>query len=179
MESTTPLPAGKVVGVQSHLLGGIIIVPLPDVTSAYNVSAKARVHREGQLMPGFPQIDMAAGRWDSLLSSRLENPDASATDSQTKVTHFDVNGSYLAAVVSSSVEPRVRLFWGYKYSKLNIDLGLNKPEDIFGAQVQSFAGRLEEHTVSAGLEHTYALNKRWIIEGGYGLKNKILTAKVL
>jgi hypothetical protein len=178
MESTTPLPPGKALGLNYHMLGGILVIPLPDLTSAYNVSAKVRLHAEGRLYPGLPQLDLVGGQWKSLLADQVEEPDASPTDSQTKVTNLDVKGHYLAAVLTSSLEPRVRLFWSYKMSKLDIDLRLNKPEEIFGTQVDSFAGRLEEHTFAAGLEHAYAKGGRWTIEGGYGLKNHLLTAKV-
>lgn len=178
MESTTPLPPGKGLGVNYHMLGGIIIIPLPDLTSAYNISAKVRLHPEGRLAPGLPQLDIVGGQWNSLLADSLEDKDATAADSQTKVTNLDVKGHYLAAVVTSSLEPRVRLFWSYKMSKLDIDLRLNKPEEIFGTTVDSFAGRLEEHTFAAGLEHAYKNGGRWTIEGGYGMKNHLLTAKV-
>jgi hypothetical protein len=177
METTTPLPPGRALGFNYHFLGGIMIVPLPDITTAYNISGKLRIHAEGRLMPGLPQLDVVGGRWDSALAGKLEDPDATAADSQTKVKTFDVNGSYIAAVLASSLEPRVRLFWSYKVSKLNVDVGLNKAEDILGSKVQSFSGRLKEETFAAGMEHTYGNNKRWIIEGGYGMKNHLLTAK--
>jgi hypothetical protein len=178
METTTPLPPGKGLGVNYHFLGGILIVPLPDITTAYNISAKVRLHPEGRLYPGLPQLDLVAGRWKCLPAHKLEDSNASPTDSQTKVTNFDVGGHYVAAVVSSSLEPRVRLFWSLKASKLDVDVGLNKPTDVFGTQVQKFRGRLLEKTFAAGLEHTYAENKRWTIEGGYGMKNHLLSAKV-
>lgn len=178
MESTTPLPPGKAVGVNYHMLGGILIIPLPDLTSAYNVSAKLRLHAEGRLYPGLPQFDLVGGYWNSLLAGSLEDADATPADSDTKVTNLDVKGRYWGLVAASSLEPRVRLFWSYKMSKLDIDVGLNKPEEIFGTMVQGFSGRLEEHTFAAGMEHAYADGKRWTIEGGYGMKNHLLTAKV-
>ena len=178
MESTTPIPPGKFIGVNYHFLGGILIIPLPDITTDYNISGKVRLHPEGRLYPGLPQLDLDAGYWKSPLAHKLEHPDASATDSQTKLTRLNVGGQYMAAVMSSSVEPRVRLFWGYKVSRLHVDMGLNKPSDVFGTQVQSFSGRLREDTFSAGIEHAYSDGKRWTMEGGYGLKNHLLSAKV-
>jgi hypothetical protein len=160
------------------MLGGIIVIPLPDLTTAYNYSIKARLHREGQLAPGLPELDLIGGQWNCVFAKKLEKKDAKPTDSKTSVTNFDVKGHYLAATLSSSVEPRVRLFWSYKVSRLNIDMELNKPDTILGTQVQSFAGRLTEHTVSAGIEHTYKPGHTWIMEGGYGAKNHLLTAKV-
>src|SRR3989344_6070576 len=71
MESTFPLPPGKRFGVNTHLLGGIIIIPLPDVTSVFNFSAKVRVHPESKLAPGLPQVDFVGGYWNSALTSMV------------------------------------------------------------------------------------------------------------
>ena len=178
MESTNPLPPGKRFGVNSHLLGGILIIPLPDITSAFNVSAKVRLHPEGKIAPGFPQVDLIGGYWDSLLTSSVEQKGATANDTETKITRAKFGGSYAAVVLASSLEPRVRLFWGYKFSRLAIDIGLNRPETILGNTISSFKSELTEHTLSAGIEHTYGQDKRWILEGGYGVKNNLLSAKV-
>ena len=62
-------------------------------------------------------------------------------------------------------------------SKLH-SIGLNRPEKILGNTISSFKSELTEHTLSAGIEHTYGQDKRWIIEGGYGVKNNLLSAKV-
>lgn len=178
MESAFPLPPGKRAGLNYHFLGGIILVPLPDVTSAGNLAAKVRLHPEGRLAPGLPQLDLVGGYWKSFLSSLIEDKNAKATDADTKVTKADLNGLYTGFTMASSLEPRVRLFWGYKYSDLNIDINLNKAENVLGSSVSSFKGSLTEHTFSAGMEHTYGENKRWIIEGGYGMKNNLLSTKV-
>jgi hypothetical protein len=177
-ESTYPLPPGKRFGLNYHFLGGLLVLPLPDITSAYNLSGKVRLHPEGRLLPGLPQLDVVGGHWDFLFSSVVEDENAKATDSQTKITDADFSGSYAGLVVTSSLEPRVRLFWSYKYSRLDIGVGLNKPEKIFGTEVTGFSGRLTEHTLAAGMEHTYGPNKRWLIEGGYGLTNHLLSARV-
>lgn len=178
IESTNPLPPGKKFGVNYHFLGGIVIIPLPDITSAYNISGKVRLHPEGRLVPGLPQLDVVGGYWDSILTSLIEDKNAKATDTDTKVTKASLSGQYAALVMASSLEPRVRLFWSYKYSKLDMSIDLNKSENILGSQVSSFKGKLEEHTLAAGLEHTYGQDKRWIIEGGYGMRNNLITAKV-
>lgn len=178
MESTNPLPPGKRFGINYHFLGGILIVPLPDITSAANLAGKLRLHPEGKLYPGLPQIDLVGGYWESLLTTLIEDSDAKATDNDTKIKNADFKGSYAGFTMTSSLEPRVRLFWGYKYSRLNINIGLNKPETILGNSISSFEGRVKEHTFSAGIEHTYGQDKRWILEGGYGVTNHLLTAKV-
>ena len=178
MESSNPLPPGKFIGFNYHFLGGILIVPLPDVTSAANLSGKFRIHPEGRLYPGLPQFDVVGGYWTSLLTPMIEDKNASATDTETKLKRADLKGYYSGLVMTSSLEPRVRLFWSYKYSKLDIDIDLNKSEKILGSTVSSFKGGLREHTLSAGLEHTYGKDKRWIFEGGYGVINNLITGKV-
>lgn len=178
MESVNPLPPGKRAGINYHFLGGIILVPLPDITSAGNFALKARLHPEGRLYPGLPQVDIVGGYWKSLLTGLIEDKNAKETDKDTKVTKADLYGSFYGLTFTSSLEPRVRLYWNYKYSDLSIDINLNKTEDILGSRVSSFKGGLTEHTFSAGMEHTYGKDKRWVIEGGYGIKNNLLTAKV-
>ena len=178
MESTNPLPPGKCAGLNYHFLGGIIIVPLPDITSAANISLKLRLHTEGRLYPGLPQVDVVGGYWKSFLASMIEDKNAKDTDTDTKITKADLHGMFCGLTMASSLEPRVRLFWGYKYSNLNIDINLNKTQDILGSKVNSFNGRFNEHTFSAGMEHTYGQDKRWIIEGGYGVMNNLLSTKV-
>lgn len=178
MESTNPLPPGKRVGLNYHLLGGIIILPLPDLTSAINGAAKVRLHPEGKLYPGLPQFDLVGGYWDSLLVASIADKNAKPTDTTTKITEAKMGGYYTGLTMTTSLEPKIRLFWGYKYSRLDVNVTLNRPEKILGATVKSFEGKLDEHTLSAGLEHTYGKDRRWIMEGGYGVKNNLLTAKV-
>lgn len=178
MEADTPLPPGKWLGFNYHFLGGILIIPLPDVTSAVNLSAKVRVHPEGRLMPGLPQFDLVGGFWTSALASAIEDSDAKATDAETKIKSAELGGKFFGLVATTSLEPRVRLFYGYKYSQLDLKIGLNKAQDILGSQVTSFDGGLKEHTLSAGIEHAYKPGKVWTLSMGYGLKNQLLTAKV-
>ncbi|MBI1979332.1 MAG: hypothetical protein HYS58_01055 [Elusimicrobia bacterium] len=178
MESTNPLPPGKWIGASYHFLGGILIVPLPDLTSAGNISGKLRLHAEGRMVPGLPQLDVVGGYWSSLLTDMVVDKNATAADSDTKVTDASLKGSYYGVVMTSSLEPRVRLFWSYKFSKLDMKLDLNKEQDILGSKVKSFNGGMTEHTLSAGLEHAYAKNRKWIIQGGYGMTNNLITTKV-
>ena len=178
MESTNPLPPGKMFGLNYHMLGGIVLVPLPDLTTAGNLSAKIRLHPESRLAPGLPQLDLVGGYWNCFPASLIEDKNAKATDADTKITHADLHGYYTGLVMTSSIEPRVRLFWSYKYSKLDMTIDLNKDTDILGSRVNTFSGGLTEHTFAAGMEHTYGQDKRWIIEGGYGIRNNLLSAKV-
>lgn len=178
MESTNPLPPGKWLGFNYHFLGGILIVPLPDLTSAANLSGKVRLHPEGRLYPGIPQFDIVGGYWGSLLTPLIEDKNSTDTDSQTKLKRANLKGYYGGLVMTSSLEPRVRLFWSYKFSRLDIDFDLNKSQKILNTSVKSFNGNLREHTLSAGLEHTYGKDKRWILEGGYGVSNNVITGKV-
>src|SRR5438874_9775171 len=105
MESTNPLPPGKMFGLNYHFLGGIVLIPLPDVTTAGNLSAKIRVHPEGRLIPGFPQVDVVGGYWNCIPSSLLEDKSAKPTDTDTKITKAELSGYYSGLVVTSSLEP--------------------------------------------------------------------------
>jgi hypothetical protein len=178
MEQTSPLPPGRRLMVNYHFLSGFLIVPLPDIaTSAINGSAKLRLHPEGRRIPGFPQVDFCLGYWASLLTGLVEKEPEEPDD--TTITDLSVDGSYYALTLSSSIEPKVRLFWGYKYSRLNIELQLSKEEEIMGQVADYFNNGLREHTVSAGIELATNVNKQWVLQWDYGIVNKVVSAKVM
>jgi hypothetical protein len=163
-----------------HFLSGFLIVPLPDIaTTAINISGKLRLHPEGRRIPGFPQVDFSYGYWTSLLAGLVEdNPDPEKPD-ETRITSLGVGGHYLGFTLASSVEPKVRLFWGYKYSSLDIELKLSKEEEIMGATADYFNNGLREHTVSAGIELATNVNKQWVLQWDYGIVNKVISARVM
>ena len=66
----------------------------------------------------------------------------------------------------------------FEFTQASVAAQFNRPETILGSSVSSFKSELTEHTVSAGIEHTYAPDKRWILEGGYGVTNNLISAKV-
>jgi len=166
LEATHPLPPGKWLGFQT----GVFPTLLP-MTMA-NISGKVRLHPEGRLRPGLPQLDLIGGYWD-MLGTRLAEKNMS-----NDVNSATFKGSYIGAIVTSSLSPRVRLFWGYKYSKLKANLNLKKNIDILGTRVNSFESGFEDNYFLAGLEHPTGLNSLWSIQLNYGLKNKVIASKV-
>jgi hypothetical protein len=180
MEHTSPLPAGRRVMVNYHFLSGFLIVPLPDIaTSAINGSLKLRLHPEGRRIPGFPQVDFTYGAWTSLLAGLAEQEYDPEDPDETRITDLSVRGHYLATTLATSVEPKVRLFWGYKYSSLSFDIRLSQKEEIVGQLVDSFKNGMREHTISAGIELATNVNKQWVLQWDYGVVNKVISARVM
>jgi hypothetical protein len=85
---------------------------------------------------------------------------------------------YAGAVVTTSLEPRVRLFGGYKYSKMKAELGLSEPQDFLGSSVEGFNTGFKDHYLFAGLETPTATRKLWNILFFYGLQTNDFGAKV-
>ena len=169
-ESSSPLPPGKNLGFQTHLLGGILILPLPDLTSVGNITAKVRLHPESRRIPGFPQVDLFGGYWGLLLAPLVETDDG--------ITDLHVNGGYFGLTMASSVEPRTRLFWSYKFTRLGVQIALAEAGDVLGQSVQGFRTALFEHTFSAGIEMAYRKKSRWIFQGDYGFRTRAVSARV-
>ncbi len=189
-EAITPLTPGKWLGLNYHLgqflplpigvpplFGFVAPIPLPDPTTAGNISGKLRLHAEGRWAPGIPQIDVVGGVWNFLPSQVLVKKDAKPTD-DTTLTDATLKGNYWGVILTSSLEPRMRLFWGYKRSTMNIDLALNKPTDVLGSQVQTIKTGLQDDFLLAGLEHPTSKGRYWTCAISYGVKNKLLAAKV-
>ncbi|MDD2774179.1 MAG: hypothetical protein PHP45_10860 [Elusimicrobiales bacterium] len=165
-EATAPLVPGKKFGIQTALLPAI----LP--AGYVNLSLKARVHPEGRLSPGLPQLDVIGGYWDMAWAQ------LAASQAQDYVSGADFRGWYAGLMASASVSPRVRLFGGCKHSRLTARLDLKKPQELFGAAINSFDTVYEDDFLIAGLEHPTAVNKWWTMQVNYGVRNKSIAAKV-
>jgi len=166
IEATHPLPPGKWFGVQTGIFPSLLPMTMA------NISGKVRLHPEGRLSPGLPQLDLIGGYWD-MLGTRIAEKNAS-----DDVNSANFKGSYIGAIVTSSLSPRVRLFWGYKYSQLKANLNLKKTVDILGTQVSSFESGYQDNYFMAGLEHPTGLNSLWSIQLNYGVRNKTIASKV-
>jgi hypothetical protein len=169
MESTTPLPPGKTFGVQTGLWGGI----LPTIAAMPSVSGKIRLHGEGRIAPGVPQLDLIGGYWSSPLAK-------SAASGSDTVDSLNFNGHYYGLLVTSSVSPRVRTFWGVKHSQLNAKLSFtpgNEP-DLLGTKVNSFDTGFKDDFIVAGIETPKGVGKLWSIQLNYGLKTQTFSSKV-
>ena len=165
LEGTTPLPPGKSYGFQTGLFPTTI--PL----GYTNLSGKYRVHAEGRIAPGVPQLDLIGGYWNMIWAKMAANQ----SDDIDKAVF---RGHYMGFILSSSVSPRVRTFWGYKRSQLTANLKLNKTVDFMGVDVDSFDSGFEDDFFIAGIEHPKGLGKLWSMQLNYGIREQIMSAKV-
>ncbi len=167
LEATTPLPPGKTFGFQTSLFPTAI--PMTYV----NGSAKVRLHGEGRIAPGVPQLDLIGGYWD-MLAAKMATKDSETIDSAK------FGGYYAGAILSTSVSPRVRTFWGYKRSVLKAKLEFNPGEEpeLLGTPVNSFDTGFKDDFFIAGIETPKGVSKLWSIQLNYGLKTQTFSSKV-
>lgn len=167
LEATTPLPPGKRFGVQTSLF------PTTIPMTYANVSAKLRLHGEGRMAPGVPQLDLIGGYWD-MLAAKMATKDSDTIDSAK------FGGYYAGAIMSTSVSPRVRTFWGYKHSvlKAKLDFKAGEEPELLGTQVNSFDTGFKDDFFVAGIETPKGIGKLWSIQLNYGVKTQTFSSKV-
>ncbi len=167
LEGTTPLPPGKSFGIQTSLFPTTI--PMTYV----NGSAKLRLHGEGRIAPGVPQVDLIGGYWD-MLAAKMATKDSETIDSAK------FNGYYVGALMSSSVSPRVRTFWGYKHSQLKakLDFKAGEEPELLGTTVNSFDTGFKDDFFIAGIETPKGTSKLWSIQLNYGINTQTFSSKV-
>jgi len=167
LEGTTPLPPGKRYGVQM----GLFPTLLPMTYT--NVSAKVRLHGEGRIAPGVPQLDLIGGYWD-MLAAKMATKDSQSVDSAK------FGGYYVGALLSASVSPRVRTFWGYKHSQLKarLDFKAGQEPELLGTKVNSFDTGFKDDFFIAGIETPKGVGSLWSIQLNYGLGTQTISSKV-
>jgi len=167
LESTTPLPPGKRFGVQMGLF------PTTIPMTYTNLSLKVRLHGEGRIAPGVPQLDLVGGYWD-MLAAKMATKDSETIDSAK------FGGYYAGAILSTSVSPRIRTFWGYKHSQLDAKLKFKAGEqpELLGTTVNSFDTGFEDDFFIAGIETPKGIGKLWSMQLNYGLKTQTFSSKV-
>ena len=167
LEATTPLPPGKRFGFQMGLFPTLIPVTYT------NISGKYRLHGEGRIAPGVPQLDLIGGYWD-MLAAKMATKDSKSIDSAK------FGGYYVGAIMSTSVSPRVRTFWGYKRSQLDASLKFKPGEEptLLGTTVHSFDTGFKDDFFIAGIETPRSVGKLWSIQLNYGLKTQTFSSKV-
>ena len=167
LEGTTPLPPGKSFSVQTGLFPTLIPMGYT------NLSGKYRLHAEGPLAPGVPQVDLIGGYWDMIWAKMA------AKQSDT-VDSAKFNGYYVGAIVSASVSPRIRTFWGYKHSALAANLKFNegKEPELLGTKVNSFESGFKDDFLIAGIETPKGINKFWSMQLNYGVRTQTFSTKL-
>ena len=167
METTTPLPPGKVFSVQTGLFPTML--PMTNL----NLSGKYRLHGEGRLAPGVPQVDLIGGYGD-MYGVRMI---AKNSDSIEKAK---LNGYYLGAILSSSVSPKIRTFWGYKRSVLNakFELAPGNELELMGTKISNVDTGFKDGFLMAGIETPKGVNKFWSIQLNYGVRTQTFATKL-
>lgn len=167
LEGTTPLPPGKSFGFQTGLFPTLIPMGYT------NISGKYRVHAEGRLAPGVPQFDLIGGYWDMIWAKMAAEQSDSIDDAK-------FNGYYMGFIMSSSVSPKVRTFWGYKRSQLKAALKFapGKELELLGTKVNSFDSGFKDDFFMAGIETPKGINKFWSIQLNYGLRTQTFSSKI-
>jgi hypothetical protein len=170
LEGTTPLPPGKRFGFQTGLF------PTTIPMTYTNFSGKVRLHGEGRIAPGVPQLDVMGGYWN-MLAAQMATKDSKSIDDAK------VGGYYMGAILSSSVSPRVRTFWGYKRSALSAkakflpdDKG-NYPQ-LLGTDLKSFDTGFKDDFFIAGIETPKGTSKLWSMQLNYGIRTQTISSKV-
>jgi len=166
-EGTTPLPPGKRYSVQTGLFPALL--PMTNL----NLSGKYRVHGEGRLAPGVPQLDFIGGFSDMYLARMLsKNSDS--------IEKAKLNGYYLGAILSSSVSPKIRTFWGYKRSVLNAKFEFAPGEelDLMGTKIGNIDTGFKDDFLMAGIETPKGIRKFWSIQLNYGVKTQTFSTKL-
>lgn len=167
LEATTPLPPGKSFSVQTGLFPTLIPMGYT------NLSGKYRLHAEGRIAPGVPQVDLIGGYWDMIWAKMA------AKQSDT-IDNAKFNGYYVGAIMSSSVSPKIRTFWGYKHSVLAARLNFKPGEelDLLGTKVGSFDSGFKDDFLMAGIETPKGINKFWSMQLNYGVKTQTFSTKL-
>lgn len=167
LEATAPLPPGKSFGFQTGLFPTLI--PL----GYTSFSGKYRLLAEGRAAPGVPQVDLIGGYWNMVWARMAANQSDIIDDAR-------FNGYYLGAIVSSSVSPKVRTFWGFKRSVLGARLGFKpgKEPDFMGTRVSSFNSGFRDSFFIAGIETPRGIDKLWSMQLNYGVKTQTFSTKL-
>jgi hypothetical protein len=167
LEGTTPLPPGKVFSVQTGLFPTLI--PMTDL----NLSGKYRLHAEGRIAPGVPQLDLIGGYCD-MLAAKMAAKKSSSIDSAK------LDGYYMGAILSSSVSPKIRTFWGYKRSVLaaKIAFTAGKEVKLMGTSISNIDTGFKDDFLMAGIETPKGVSKVWSMQLDYGLRTQTFSTKL-
>lgn len=163
-QDRTPLPVGKAWQI------GLPFFPNLLPFASLGLGGKGQVHREHG---GWPQIDIFGGGWDSIPLMAVSS------------TEFDgvLYGYHLGFVVTESLDPQMRIFAGYEFTQMRVDLdfAMGDDEPVDPADIQGFDDFQDsfekiraantEHFLFAGTELLRTPTKRFVAEVGYGIVN--------
>lgn len=167
LEGTTPLPPGKTFSVQTGLFPTLI--PLTNL----NLSGKYRLHGEGRMAPGLPQLDLIGGYNDVYAARMVARNSDSLEDAK-------LYGYYVGAILSASVSPKIRTFWGYKRSALRAKFQFAPGEELelMNTKIGNIDTGFKDDFLMAGIETPKGVRKFWSIQLNYGVATQTFATKV-
>ncbi|MFA5161614.1 MAG: hypothetical protein WC421_05160 [Elusimicrobiales bacterium] len=166
LEATTPLPTGQPAALQAGLAPSLFPAGMA------NLSVKRRLCPESYLFENSPQIEAFAGGWIMPL------PQMTASWRKDDMDSAFFGGYYAGLMGASSMSPRVRMFYGLKYSRLRARLELKKQRSIFGVPVSSFDSDFADGFFIVGLEQIDSSEHRWSMQLNFGVATNTVAAKI-
>ncbi|MBN1622217.1 MAG: hypothetical protein JW871_06465 [Endomicrobiales bacterium] len=135
-----------------------------------NLNAKVKILNERGYIP---QID-AVGMYGDLLALR-------AAKSSMDDVEPTFNGYSIGAVISKSANDKTRIFGGFKYSTVNMNVKLSSSSAVdFGAfHLDSLDFRVADAFFFTGINHQSREDKYIVAQVGYGFKYKKITSRLL
>lgn len=144
-----------------------------------NMAGKAQVKREHGY---WPQIDVLAGGWTSLIASLVPTDTGDeGEDEDLKPSLFGYN---FGIIVTESLDPRLRLFFGYDYSQMRVKVDLSDVKDEEEDDGWDFIpDKIDvgkgEHYLLMGAELLRTPQKRLVTQIGYGLASNRFSARLM
>jgi hypothetical protein len=167
LEATSPIISGKTFSLQTGLFPTLL--PM----SYANISGKLNLYSENSIAAGSPQFDLIGGYQNMVLASVAANQ-------SNKINDASFSGYYGGFILSSSMSPKIRAFYGYKHSALRAKLNFNDGDEpeLLKIKINSFDSGFRDDFIILGIETLKAVNKYWSIQLNYGFSTKNVSAKV-
>ena len=138
-----------------------------------NLSGKYRLHGEGRIAPGVPQLDLIGG-YNDMYAARWVSRNSDTIESAK------LYGYYMGAILSTSVSPKIRTFWGYKRSALKAKFKFEPGEELelLSTKIGSVDTGFKDDFLMAGIETPKGINKYWSIQLNYGAATQTFSTKL-
>jgi len=166
-EITLPVPSGKSYNFNISLFPTLLPLTYANTSINYNL------YKEGKTSASMPQIDLFGGV-AYMFGAKI------AANMSDDIDDANFWGYHLGFLLTSSVNSKTRMFYGFKHSFLYTELKLspNKKHELLGVEIKDFDSSFLENSVLFGVETLKDIDKRWAIEINYGLKNNTLAGKI-
>lgn len=131
-----------------------------------------------------PQIDIQGEYGQNvgvMIASQMMSSSDSESSSSTDTVKPSLYDYTVALILTKKFDESTRLFFGPKFSYVNLQLRLGEPIKMFGdagPTIQEFNIAVAETFFFTGLEHKIAKDKFVVSQISYGLKYKKLMARI-